>query len=222
MPRTGLFGLIAIALTVATPAWAESLGGRHYMVVWGYQAEPNVPENSHTFASFYRGDDLARGTNSPLTISWLPATRVVRPHGQERGRNFSLGETLRIARDRKFTVNAYGPYEIKADLYRRARERLRVLNSGKIQYAMINGSEDAVNCIAAVGEIGGPINTGFDYGFAASLAVVNHLSAWMPNPSRVVQRVANILGIDAIVSRTRRSMQQAYSPIADQFEAEHR
>ena len=214
MPPVFLVVFVAAVLS-ATGAWAQALKGRYYVVVWGYQGEPNHPEDSHTFVTFYRGDDLARGANDPLTISWLPATRVIRAGRVERGRNFSLGETLRIARSRGYEVRAYGPYAINGELYRRASERVRALNLGRWKYTMINGPEGAMNCIAAAGELGGPIFTGFNYGYSASLDVVNHLSHWMPEGPRVVTHAATILAIDAIVERTRTSAPQRDSPLPD-------
>jgi hypothetical protein len=203
--------LILSALVVAASASAESLKGRYFMVVWAYQGESNHPVDAHTFASFYRGDDLPRGASNPLTISWLPATGVVQLFGQERGRNFSLQETLRLARSRGYRLGAYGPYEIKAELYQRAQDRVRVLTSGRFAYTMLNGPADAINCIAAVGEIGGPIFTGLNYGLAASFDVAEHLAAWMPAYPRVEQRVADILKIDSIIDRKQDSVQQLYS-----------
>jgi hypothetical protein len=168
----------ACAIALATGAQAQSLHGRYFVVLWGYQGADNAAEDAHTFATFYRGS--GNGLSGPATISWLPASRLVRNTGPERGRNFSLDETLALARRRKATVRAFGPYEIKADVYRRALARIRELNSGKLSYTMINGPADAVNCIAAVSEVGGPLGTGWAWGYAASMQVARHLSDRYP------------------------------------------
>jgi hypothetical protein len=54
----------------------------------------NKPRDSHTFASFYGGDDLADGSVKSATISWLPESGVVHLLRVGRGRNFLLAQTL--------------------------------------------------------------------------------------------------------------------------------
>jgi hypothetical protein len=161
------------AIVLSASAQAQSLQGRYFVVVWGYQGTTNAAVDAHTFATFYRGESLG----SPATISWLPATRVVRARGEERGRNLSLGETLALARARKATVRAFGPYEITSETYRKALARIRELNSGRFAYTMINGGGSAVNCILAVSAVGGPLGTGLNWGFAASSMVARHLAS---------------------------------------------
>src|SRR3954463_13750067 len=94
--------LVASAGLAWVPAHAhvaapEALRGRYFMIVWAYEGPGNPPMESHTFATFYNGDDLAQGLSKPVTISWLPATGVVRLLRVERGRNFSLAQTLAMA-----------------------------------------------------------------------------------------------------------------------------
>ena len=61
--------VVAIALGASVNARADSsLNGRYFMVVWGYQAKDNDAVKSHTFASFYSGDDLG---NEAITSRWL-------------------------------------------------------------------------------------------------------------------------------------------------------
>jgi hypothetical protein len=151
----------------------ESRGSR---TVLGARGGEIPPRDSHTFASFYRGDDLAAGKVHPATISWLPATGVVRFGSVERGKNFSLEETLALAKRRGYRLASYGPYEISAQTYSRALLRVRLLSSGRIAYTMINVVAGAMNCIEAVASVGGPINTGINYGFAASETVASHLA----------------------------------------------
>jgi hypothetical protein len=87
------------AVVVASLAYSDSpsLQHRYFLVVWGYQGAGNLPRNSHTFLTVYRGDDLAEGRVIPATISWFPADRGVHLVGVERGHNFSLPQTLAIA-----------------------------------------------------------------------------------------------------------------------------
>src|SRR5262245_64056596 len=89
-------------------AQAESLRGRFFVVVWGYEGVSGDPTDAHTFATFYRGDELSHGRVNPAAISWLPATGVGQASGVEKGRNFWLTETLALARRRDHAVAACG------------------------------------------------------------------------------------------------------------------
>src|SRR3954469_8416504 len=84
------------------------------------------------FASFYDGADLAKRRVNPATISWLPESGRVHLFGVERGRNFTLDQTLALACQSGKKVRSWGPYEISADLYRRALNRIRLLESGSV------------------------------------------------------------------------------------------
>ena len=190
--------LIACAWGNATHAQADvqvsaSLNGRYFLVVWGYQGQDNDVVEAHTFASFYSGDDLARGHVKPATISWLPSTGVVRLFGAERGRNFSLAQTMGMACRAGREVKSWGPYEIRPELYRRALRRIRLLNSGRIAYSMIDILPGTMNCIDAAGDITRtPLDTGMSWGFAATIEVVRHLSPYFMNNGRVVKAVAKM------------------------------
>lgn len=189
--------IVLAALAAATTARAESLAGHYFMVVWGYEGRSGAPEQAHTFVSFYRGGELGK----PVTISWLPASGIVRPGVVVPGRNFTLAETLQIARSRGARLRSYGPYEIQPDLYRRAVERAGELNAGRWDYTMVNGPSGAMNCIAAAGGVGGPITTGFDYGYAASNDVVRHLGRWIIDNPETQQQVAERLQLDVVAGR---------------------
>src|SRR6188472_2517006 len=101
---------VLIAVVIAFPAHSDfpSLRHRYFLVVWGYQGVGNAPRESH---------DLAKGRVAPATISWFPADRGVRLVGTERGRNFSLPQTLAIACRGRRQVATWGPYEISPALY---------------------------------------------------------------------------------------------------------
>lgn len=161
---------------------------RYFMVVWGYQSQDNDVVKAHTFTSFYSGDDLANGNVNPPTISWLPSTGVVSPFGIERGRNFSLAQTLSMACRAGREVRSWGPYEIRPELYRSALRRIALLRSGRIAYSMIDTERGALNCIDAAGDITRrQLDTGLLWGFAASAEVVRHLSPYFMNNGKVVR-----------------------------------
>lgn len=187
--RQKIFAVVCAGLSVC--AWSRlsdaaqthraaeqsDLKGRYYLIVWSYQGPDDDVVHAHTFTSFYRGDDLAKGLLRPATISWLPASGVVQLLGSERGRNFSLDETLQNACRAQRSVQTWGPYEIKPALYHRALQRMRLLQSGRIRYAMMNGAPQAMNCIKAAGDItAAPLDTGILWGVAAGAEVTRHLS----------------------------------------------
>lgn len=207
MQTISRFFLLVVGLGFLVPAAgpafaAETFRGRYYVVVFGYQGPGNRPIDSHTFASFYDGDSLENGTAAePPTISWLPATGVVRPVRREPGHNFTLSQTVGLARMNSVQVRAFGPYEISRELYLRALTQIRYLESGAVLYKMINGpfSGGAINCIHAVSDIVGPLDTGTQRGFAASASVVGHLSRWMYDYPRTSAAVAQRIGLSRIV-----------------------
>jgi hypothetical protein len=170
----------------------EALRGRYFMVVWGYQGPGNAPRDSHTFAAFYNGDNLAEGNVNPATISWLPVTGVVRLFRVDPGRNLSLAQTLTRACQQGKRVSSWGPYEITAGLYRRALARIALLKSGKIAYHGLGHRPGAMNCIQAVGGI---TDTAFhprtSWGFTASEVVVRHLHPFLISGKRISKSVAN-------------------------------
>jgi hypothetical protein len=170
------------------------LSGRYFLVVWGYQGPDNDVVQSHTFASFYKGDDLSKGTIKPATISWLPAAGVVHFFGSEKGRNFTLAQTLKMACRSGREVKSWGPYEIEPALYRRALKRIRLLNSGHVLYSMIDTAPGTMNCIDAAGDLTPtPLDTGIAWGFVASDAVVQHLSPYFEKGGANLKTLADIL-----------------------------
>ena len=191
-----LFLFASLACATAANAQTDfkhnaALQGRYFLVVWGYQGQDNDVVKAHTFAGFYSGGDLARGNFNPATISWLPTTGIVNLFGSEKGRNFSLTQTLSMACRFGGEIKSWGPYEIRPELYRRALRRIKLLNSGRIAYSMIDILPGTMNCIDAAGDITRtPLDTRMSWGFAASSEVVRHLSPYFKNNGRVVKAVA--------------------------------
>jgi hypothetical protein len=188
--------LAVSAVVVAFPAHSglPSLQNRYFLFVWGYQGAGNLPRDSHTFLSVYRGDDLARGRVAPATISWFPADRGLRLVGVERGHNFSLPQTLAMAcQDRKH-VAAWGPYEIPAALYQRVLARMKLLESGRIDFSALSLRAGSMNCIEAAGDITNkPFHPLISWGHQASRAVVRHLSPFFKDGGRINRTVARMV-----------------------------
>jgi hypothetical protein len=185
--------LSVIAVVVAFPAHSglPSLQNRYFLVVWGYQGAGNLPRDSHTFLSVYRGDDLARGRVAPATISWFPADRGLHLVGIERGRNFSLPQTLAMACQGRKHVATWGPYEIPPALYQRVLARIKLLESGRIDFSALSLRPRSMNCIEAAGDITNkPFHSLMSWGHQASRAVVRHLSPFFKDGGRINRTVA--------------------------------
>ena len=197
MRSFGFLVFIAAVAAFASSAEASNraaLREHYFLVVSGYQGPDNDVVQSHTFASFYSGDDLAKGIIKPATISWLPATGVVQPFGSERGHNFTLAQTLRMACRSGRDVRSWGPYEIKPAPYQRALRGIRLLKSGRIRYSMIDTQAGTLNCIDAAGDLTPvPLDTGIAWGFLASDEVVHHLSSYFERGGATVGALAELL-----------------------------
>jgi hypothetical protein len=189
-----LFLSLTFGTGTARAAPAQSLSGRYFLVVWSYQGPDDDIVHAHTFASFYNGNDLARGVVHPATISWLPASGVVHLFGDEKGRNFSLASTLHMACQAGRSVDHWGPFEIKHGLYLRAQRRIALLQSGRFRYEMLPSSPNAMNCIKAAGDITpDPLHTGILWGVAAGAAVTHHLSPYFVGGSHETIEIPGIL-----------------------------
>jgi len=188
--------LFVIAVITAFPADSglTTLQNRYFLVVWGYQGEGNPPRESHTFLSVYRGDDLARGRVAPATISWFPADRELHLLGVERGDNLSLSQTLALACQGRKHVATWGPYEIPPALYQRVLARIKLLESGTINFSALSLRPGSMNCIEAAGDITNtPFHTWMAWGHRASRAVVHHLSPFFKDGGRINRTAARIV-----------------------------
>ena len=195
MRRFGLLVFIAAGQAFASSQASDgaALRGHYFLVLSGFQGPDNDVVHSHTFASFYSGNDLAKGIIKPATISWLPATGVVQPFGSERGHNFTLAQTLRMACRSGRDVRSWGPYEIEPAPYQRALRRIRLLKSGRVQYSMIDTQAGTLNCIDAAGDLTPvPLDTGIAWGFLASDEVVQHLSPYFQRGGATVDALAKL------------------------------
>lgn len=131
---------------------------KYYALFFASQSEPRRARFSHTFCTFIKAEEgnadaVAEPKFESHTISWLPTSGVVRVLAlrPERGRNFSLAETLRVVRGTGQHVWSYGPYEVSADTYNKLLRQKQKLDSGRYTYKAIDGRRPgALNCIHAV------------------------------------------------------------------------
>jgi hypothetical protein len=180
---------------------------KYFMIIFASQAEPVVPRNAHTFATFVKCPHPATDTDGAssdvevLTISWLPASMEIVPVrlASESGKNLDLPATLQWARSMKARIVAWGPCEIKKELFDLARQQVERLDRGRIGYKALDlrfRGAGASNCIHAVCDIdteNGLLATGTAFGEAASFMVLRHLEHWIVDPQKTYPKIADRL-----------------------------
>lgn len=200
-----LIAFVALAATGFDAAVTRA-EDRYYMIVFAYQGTPNLPRLSHSFATFVKipdNDGIPRKTRLEAhTISWVTAPEnfgLLRPPAA--GHNLSLAESLQWAVEKNAAITAFGPYQIKKELYDRAMTQLDLLNSGRVQYKATDRRfrpNVAVNCFHAISDmIEGPLlDTGTAFGEPASAMVRDHLSPWIIDRQRTHRSLIPALGLD--------------------------
>lgn len=209
--------IIFTIFIVASPATAEPTR-RHFMIIYGYQNRINTPHGSHIFATFIEADGSPSTHNLPRvesrTLSWLPAqqnSRFLRLR-PEPGLNFSLDETMGIALSRGLSVMRWGPVEITESLYVAALARIDFLESGLVDYIIedkfhrnavyTNAPGGAINCIHALSDLGGFIQTRFLRGFSAARRVYDHLQQSVVASQDDNEWVAAAIGVEDVPRAT--------------------
>jgi hypothetical protein len=188
-------------------SFAQTDRDSYYMILFSQEGPGHEPWLSHTFATFIKatGDrsDKKHFRLGHHTISWLPASRDVhllrlRP---EAGKNYTLKETLRLARSLNVRVSMWGPLQIDKELYERAMRQVKRLNEGKVAYKAIDTRfrpDVASNCFHVISDIdadNGLLNTGTAHGDDASSMVLMHLKRWLIHPEKVHEWVTQRLGL---------------------------
>jgi hypothetical protein len=184
-----LTSIVALSLTASSARGDE----RYFLVMFGAQAEPNLPRFAHSFATFVKASGNGQFPKDykieTKTISWLPAKLTVQPllRTPVPGKNLDLAATLAWAKA-EARVTAWGPFEVKKELYDQAVKQIERLESGKLAYIALDGRSrgaGAVNCIHALSDLDAKqaaLNTGTAHGNAASLLVLGHFAKWLVNP----------------------------------------
>jgi hypothetical protein len=164
---------------------------KFFLAVYGFQTKPNFLRTAHTFATMTRKvycDDGSSHEEAPLIISWLPRSGTIHAVGAEPGRIYTLPETLAMAQKLGAKVCRTVPTEVTAAFYDSFSARIGKLNSGDVEYIMIDRfatrPDDETNCIHALSDL--PIvldklpmlDTGFLHGISASFAVYNYFQPW--------------------------------------------
>lgn len=165
----------------AAPALAQE---RYFVMVFGAQRSIATPQYTHSWAIFVRtcGPDLADAPLETLTISWLSARKVVdiKRLSPEPGANLDNDTTMTWCCANRMHTSMWGPYEITACLWERAKRRVERLESGNVEYRALDSGrpyDGHCNCIHAIAhpELTGKIREAF----------VTAL-AWGENASRLI------------------------------------
>ena len=187
MPRTAFLALLMVLTAAARAAEPEDAA---FVVFLAYETPLNRPREAHTAAFFVRTSAEGRVLES-FTISWLPARLKDGPRETisplpvpEPGTNFTLAETLAEGTRGRRRTTRWGPFQVRPELFARARARYEQLESGRVQYngldaatrgpAFAPDGSGAVNCLHAVSDIVGeaPLRTGMRRGNAGTAAVL--------------------------------------------------
>lgn len=139
-------------------------GEDYFLLMFGSQRTPNVPDYTHSFATFVRARWPGDGPCAelvelePLTISWNAATGEVRTYAlfPEQGRNVGLHESIQWCLKNDMRVSLWGAYRIDAELYCRAKKQASVLESGRVRYKAndsLRSSRRVSNCIHALSSV---------------------------------------------------------------------
>jgi hypothetical protein len=144
-------GCAEVAVRPATPAryldvrgLEEPPPGEHFFVtVFGSQSSPKLPRFSHTWATMIHLTERGVGCEpriKPHTISWVPATLIVRVwrFRPEQGMNLGLHETIAWTLGNGERISQWGPYECRPRVYLRFVTQKAFLDTGKIGYQCVD------------------------------------------------------------------------------------
>ena len=188
---------IMLACLVGMRADSQARGqDRFYAVIFGVQDGRNRCREAHTFAHFarVRTEFAEVELVDQATISWLPTSGIVRLYRRpEPGTNHPLKKSIEDVGP-GHNIAQWGPFEIKEELFYRAKKQQQFLESGAVLYKAVDFFARprglATNCEHAVLDIGlnpgdRPIRTGTAHGHHGSYTVAEHLKDWMISPHKV-------------------------------------
>jgi hypothetical protein len=157
----------AVVMAIAALTSGSAQGGeRYYAMIFGSQSSPKLLRYTHTWATFIRvvgeGDDPRGYQVYQHTISWLPASLVVRVLSpvSEQGVNLELYATLDAVLKNGESVTMWGPFEMRPEVYQRSLGIKAILDSGAAQYRAISTPRnllvsDCIHAVAAVDPVFG-------------------------------------------------------------------
>jgi hypothetical protein len=192
--RNILLTMCWFACVSSNAAHAGENDEKYYLILFASQQGGNQARFSHSFATFVKVTG-SEESETPLqvehhTISWLPKTLkiVLLRRTPETGVNLSLKASLDWARKVNGGITAWGPFQIKKELFDKAMRQIQRLESGQVLYKAMDRAYRpgvATNCIHAISDINdqqGLLFTGASRGESASQAVLIHFRPWILGP----------------------------------------
>lgn len=155
-----------------------------------FATDCSLPQYCHVWGTFAhtRDNKLVK----EVTISWFPNGRWSIFDKKREGYNWSLEDSMTLSNKRKTCV--WGPYEIKKDLY----DKAKVQAESPGYYKMLDKRPESTNCIHRLTDITGcKAITHIRYGKWAAVAVDRHFrKCGLIEPARNKYTVVDILGLD--------------------------
>ncbi|MFL5328548.1 MAG: hypothetical protein ACJ8C4_06500 [Gemmataceae bacterium] len=164
---------------------------RYYLLVFGSQSTPIRPKYSHTWATVVRVVETGPECASLIethTISWMPQSLEIRPLSfcVEPGVNLEMHHTIQEMLNNDEKIAVWGPFEIRAGLYRKFVMQQSFLESGTVGYQCIDSVGEAghcgngTDCIHAITDIDTSLERGgyplSQFGERASKHIVDQLA----------------------------------------------
>ena len=142
--------LVAACLTLfgLSPDRATA-ADRYFALVFSSQATPKLPRFTHVWATMVKVSNVELPPEQWVyqidTISWFPATLVVRTFKlrTEPGVNLSLHETIKVVQSHHEHVSVWGPFEAPVFMYREFMCQKARLESGAVRYQAIDSLRNA-------------------------------------------------------------------------------
>ena len=170
------------------PSRPQASAVHFFVTLFATETRINFPATSHSFATFVaiKNDRIVE----EVTISWIPAPGYFRRNYSlprfltVPGKNYTvLDETVSLYEDHEFTV--HGALEVTPELFMRAKNRIKYLDSGAAEYkglilseidreSSLDNMPAKLECIHAISDIAGPLKTGIDHGNRATRDVMRH------------------------------------------------
>jgi hypothetical protein len=133
---------------------------RFYVIVFGSQSTPKRAKYTHSWAAVVKvtGDKPETRKIEEHTISWMPASLVIRPASLkvEPGTNLPLDFTIQEMRRNGEHIALWGPYEVRPGFFHRFLVQKAFMESGQVGYQCIDSVGEAArhgsgcDCIHAI------------------------------------------------------------------------
>lgn len=184
-------GVIAgVLLAAPLPA---SAADSYYVTIFSAETVPFQSTHTHTFVVVTRIPAPINGVPQAVEqhqISWAPAN--LNPRGltlrPERGVNLSVPDTFQYCRSSCMRVSAWGPYQIKPELFEMMKCQAAKLDSGRVKYKPTDNlyhTDVAANCYHAIWQPVAPCRKysgAFNCGDASGAMTVRLFQPWLIDP----------------------------------------